>query len=115
MKRAAWNHSAGGAIVRKNPCNDVVDWLPKIDVGNGDVHLEDAIPVAAGGFKNCVDVVERLLGLFLDRFELLLKISRIDPKLARDEDEAVVDSCLRIMSGGLRRVRGIDSLDFHAA
>ena len=115
MQRAAWNYSAGGAIVPKNSGTCFIDCFPEVYVSNGDVQLENAVPVATGGLENCVHVVERLFGLFLDRAELLLPACRIDPKLARDEDETVVDRCLRVMSSGLRRVMGVDSFNFHDA
>src|SRR6185312_5281079 len=99
MKRAARNHSARGAIVPKNSCTRFIHCFPEVYVSNGDVQLDDAVPVATGGLENCVHVVKRLLG----------------SKLARDEDQAIVDSSLRVMSGGLRRVRSVNSLDFHAA
>ena len=115
MECAARDYSAGGAIIPKHSCACFIDGVPEVYVSDGDVQLEDAVPVAACGFENCVYVVERQLGLFLDRAELLFPACRIDPKLARHEDETVVDSCLGVMSSGLWRVRGIDSLDFHAA
>src|ERR1044072_8691756 len=113
MKRAARNYSARGAIVPKHSCTCFIDCFPEVYVGNRDVQLEDAVPVATGGLENCVYVVEGLFGLLLDRAELLFTACRIDPKLARDEDETVVDSCLRVMSGRLRSVFGVDSFDFH--
>src|ERR1041384_1102402 len=39
----------------------------------------------------------------------------IDRKLARDEDEPVVNRGLRVMPARLRSVRGVNSLDLHAA
>ena len=72
MKWAARNHCARGAIFPKNSCIDFIERVPKVDVGDGDVHLENAIPVAAGGLQNRVHVVERLLCLFFDRAEFLL-------------------------------------------
>src|ERR1044072_6670404 len=110
MKRAAWNHSARGAIIPKNFCNCFINTFPEVYVRDGDVQLEDAVPIAAGGLENRVHVVECQLGLLLDRAELLFTACRIDPKLARNEDKSVVDRCLRVMSGGLRRVWGVDSL-----
>src|SRR6185436_7105090 len=50
MKRTARNYRACGAIFPKNSCVDFVERVPKIDVGNRDVHFDNAIPVAAGGF-----------------------------------------------------------------
>ena len=72
MKRAARNYGAGGAVLPKNSCVNFIERVPEVYVGDGDVHLENAIPVATGGPENCVDVVERLFSLFLDRAELLL-------------------------------------------
>src|SRR5215217_545353 len=115
MERAAWDNSARRAIIPKHFCACFIDCVPEVYVSNGDVQLEDVVPVATGGLENCVHVVERLFGLLLDRAKLLFTACRIDPKLARDEDETVVDSCLRVMSGGLRRVWSVDSSDFHAA
>src|SRR6185436_1109587 len=112
MKRAARNYGAGGAVLPKNSCINFVDGVPEIYVGERDVHLEDAVPVAARGLENCVYVVERCFGLFLDRARLFIARRWIDTKLTGDEDESVVDSGLRVVSGRLRRVWGVDSFDF---
>ena len=82
MERAAWDYSARGAIVPKHSCACFIDCFPEVYVSNGDVQLEDAVPVAARGFENCVYVVERLFGLFLDRAELLFTACRIDSGLS---------------------------------
>jgi len=79
MERAAWNYRACGAIVPKHSCTCFIDCVPEVYVSDGDVQLEDAVPVATGGFENCMHVVERLFGLFLDRAELLFPGCRIDP------------------------------------
>src|SRR5215213_7140751 len=113
MKFAARNYGARGPMVSKDVCIHLIEGVPELYVSDGNVHLEHTVPVTTGGFENCVHVVECPVGLFLDRSELLLTGCRIDRKLAGNEDQAVVNSCLRVMARGLRRVWGIYSFNFH--
>src|SRR5215213_8597399 len=113
MKLSAWDYSAGGAIVPEDSCINSVDGFPELDVSERYVHLEDAVPVAAGSPEDCVHVAECLFSLLLDRAELLLASRRIDRKLSRNKHETVVDGCLRVVPGWLRSVWRVDSLNIH--
>src|SRR4030095_16590148 len=98
MQRAARDDGASRAILPKNPRVDLIDWFPQIDVSDRQVHFEHAVPIAAGGFENCMNVAECLFGLYFNRAGLLLACSGIDRQLSGNEYETVVDSRLRVMT-----------------
>ena len=59
MERAAGDHSSCRAILAEDPRVNLVHCLPEVDIGDGYVHLEYAVPVAARSLENCVHVPER--------------------------------------------------------
>ena len=94
MKRSTRNDCARRTILTEHPRVDLVHSFPQVDVCNRNVHLKHAIPVAACSFENCVNVAERLFGLFLDRPEFLFTRLRIDGQLPCYKNETIVDGGL---------------------
>src|SRR5690349_18044928 len=113
MEFAARNDCTSGPVFPETPGIDLVNRFLQFVVGDRDVDLEHAVPIAAGCFEYRVDVGGRLLGLLLDRAELLLACCRIDRELTGDEYETVINSCLRVVAAGFGSVRRVDAFDFH--
>ena len=72
------NDGAGGAMFAEHTGIHLIDGVPKVDVGDIDRHFQDAAPVAARRLQDREHVLERLLGLVLDRADPVLPGSGVD-------------------------------------
>src|ERR1051325_6819860 len=107
------NDGARGAGIAHQALVDLVDSAPQADVRNVDRHLQDVAHIAAGRLENRADVFEHLSSLLFDGPKDFFSRARVDGKLARDVDEAVVDDGLRVVAAGGGRVGGRDRFDLH--
>ncbi len=78
VKRAGWDNRTRRTVLAEYSPVNLVDGVPKVDVSDVHRHFQHAAPVAAGGLKNSVDVVQRLFGLFLDRAGFVCAGSGVD-------------------------------------
>ncbi len=92
---------------------DLVDPAPGLDIGDVDRRLQDVIQVTPGLLQDGLQVVERLLGLRLDRRLPDGPTSRIDRQLSRNENKVPVYDRLRVMPSRDGGVFGQD--DFNIA
>ena len=61
-------HDRAGRTRRPDPCRiDGVKGRPRRDVGDIDPHLNQPVDRAAGRFQRRGDIIQRLLGLLLER------------------------------------------------
>src|SRR5678816_3863197 len=113
MQWPGWNNSSGRSVVTEDSRINAIYSFPIVDIRDINSHFEHAVPVTSCSPKYGVDIIQRLLGLLVDRPESLFTGLRIDGELAGDKYESVVLYRLRIMTGRLRCVRGIDLFDLH--
>jgi hypothetical protein len=98
------------AVIAHDSTIGFIHSSPQRDVRYIDRHLERVIQPTPGGFKNGLDVLERLLRLRLDGAWGRPRIGRIDPQLSGYLDHTIVNNRMRVMPCRSGCGRGDDRL-----